>query len=58
MKRYKISIDGCDDSTVFEMELTEQEAELVKRICNRSSETSTYGCMPTMEIEEAVGTDA
>ncbi len=52
MKTYKIGVHGCDDSTEIEMELTETEWTLVRRIARKITETSTYGCMPTMEIEE------
>ena len=52
MKTYKISVDGCDDSTEIEMELTGAEWALVKWIAQKITEASTYGCMPTMEIEE------
>lgn len=51
-KSFRISLWGCDDSTEFDMFLTNDEFELVKRICDRSEEVSTCICMPTMEIEE------
>lgn len=52
MKRYKISVDGCDDSTVVEMELNELELDFLKRFSKLVNETSTYGCMPTIYLEE------
>ena len=52
MKKYKISVDGCDDSSIFTMELTEDEAKLLKRVSDKCNETSTFHCMPTMEIKE------
>ena len=52
MKRYKVSVDGCDDSTVVEMELSELELDFLKRFVKLVNETSTYGCMPTIYLEE------
>ena len=53
-QEYVITLCGCDDYTEFVMELTKEEAQLLKRVCKLSEETSTYGCMPTMTLEEAV----
>lgn len=50
LKTYNIYLIGCDDETKFSMELTEKEADLVKKIEKLSKETSTYGCMPVLEI--------
>lgn len=50
-KTYKITIDGCDDSTTFTMELCDLDANVVRRICEKSVEASTYGCQPTMKME-------
>lgn len=49
MKRYEISADGCDDSTVVEMELNELELDFLKRFSKLVNETSTYTCMPTID---------
>ncbi len=51
-KVYRICVDGCDDSSILNMELTEEEARVVKLVAAKCTETSTYSCMPTMEIEE------
>lgn len=50
--RYSITLEGCDDSTEFEMLLTNDEYELLKKVSEKANETSTYGCMPRMYIEE------
>ena len=34
------------------MELTEYEASIVLEVARKSQETSTYGCMPKLYIEE------
>lgn len=52
MSEYKISLDGCDDSTEFTMKLTESEYLLLKRVAEKSEQVSTYGCMPTMTVTE------
>lgn len=45
-----IGIHGCDDSTCFTMDLSDSEMEFMKRLSILSKETSTYGCMPTVEV--------
>ena len=43
-------VNGCDDSTIFEMELSLKEFEIIKKfstLCNKASE---YLCQPTIEI--------
>lgn len=52
MKKYKINVIGCDDTTIFEVELAEHEYNLIKMICEKCTDTSQYGCQPTMSIEE------
>ena len=51
-KVYRISVHGCDDSSIFNIKLTEEEARVVKLVADKCTETSTYPCMPRMEIEE------
>ena len=51
-KIYTISLDGCDASTVFTMELTEEEAAFVKKLSRKSEQVSDYSCMPTLDIRE------
>lgn len=52
-KTYVITLEGCDDETVFKMELTEGEAILLEKVAAKANETSTYGCMPRMYVEES-----
>lgn len=49
--KYKISIDGCDDSTIFEIELSRAEFHAIERLAQLAEATSEYGCEPTIEIE-------
>lgn len=51
-KLYSIDLEGCDDETTFEMELTTQEHLLLERVSKLANETSTYGCMPRMYVTE------
>lgn len=50
-RRWKITLRGCDDSTSFEMELSDDEANTLRKVSEASKATSTYGCMPIMKIE-------
>lgn len=49
-KTYEINIEGCDDHTLFQVELTQEEFEIIKKICIKSGEVSGYNCQPTMYI--------
>jgi hypothetical protein len=49
-KEYEINVIGCDDTTTFQVELTKKEFELVKRICETCTATSSYNCQPKMQI--------
>jgi hypothetical protein len=51
-KKYRISVHGCDDSTIIEKELTEDELKIIKSVATEVTETSEYKCMPTMIVEE------
>ena len=49
---YVIDLNGCDDSTIFEMELTEQEYEFLSKVSELANKTSTYQCMPRLYVEQ------
>lgn len=51
-KKYRISVHGCDDSTIIEKELTEDELKTIQSVAAEVTETSEYVCMPTMKVEE------
>ena len=51
-KKYRISVHGCDDSTIIEKELTEDELKAIRLVAKEVTETSEYKCMPIMEVEE------
>lgn len=51
-KKYRISVHGCDDSTIIERELTEDELKIIQSVAFEVTETSEYMCMPIMEVEE------
>jgi hypothetical protein len=51
-KRIYIRVRGCDDTTQFFIDLTEQEIELIKRLAAITEKISTYGCMPTIAVDE------
>ena len=53
MKKYKITVDGCDGYTEVTMNLSETEYKLIAELSELINETSTYVCMPRMQIAEA-----
>lgn len=50
---YRISLDGCDDSTSVEMELTPAELATLFRVAEELNAESSYGCQPVMRIRLA-----
>jgi hypothetical protein len=54
MSLYEITCSGCDDHTTVEMELTPDEFVLISKLCEKVTDTSTYGCQPTMRVEQAI----
>ena len=51
-KTYIITLEGCDDETVFEMDLTEEEKILLQNVAAKANETSTYCCEPRMYVRK------
>ena len=46
-----ISLDGCDASTEWEMDVSVEEFAFLSRLSELSEQNSTYGCEPTMAVE-------
>lgn len=49
--RVRICVEGCDDSTYVEMDLSSEELAFVTRLAREVTKASTYQCMPTMSVE-------
>ena len=47
----EISVDGCDDSTIFDMELNEVEFEFIKKLSTKCNKTSVCHCMPRFNFK-------
>lgn len=47
-----ISVEGCDDRTVFEWYVFEDELEFLKLIATRCNEVSENQCQPKIHIFE------
>lgn len=52
-QEHEVWLNGCDDDTIFTMEMTNNEYEFLKRVSELANETSTYGCMPRLYVEKA-----
>lgn len=50
--KMRIILSGCDDSTVVEMEVTPKELEFLEYLQKEVNDTSSYACMPKLELEE------
>lgn len=51
MKNVRITLTGCDDSTIFNLTVDNNELNFLKVLSEKSVETSNYSCMPTLEYE-------
>lgn len=52
MNLYKIELCGCDDTTSFMREMTDEESDFLVTIALDANKTSTYTCMPKIHIYE------
>ena len=52
MKKYLITLNGCDDTTECEIKLTNEQFETFMQIAKEINKHSTYGCEPTISIYE------
>ena len=50
MKKYLICNDGCDDSTEFEIELTDEEVKTLVKVFNANNKKANYQCRPSIFI--------
>lgn len=49
--KHTICLSGCDDSTKFEMDMTEDQLIFLKKVAIKANNASEYGCMPTLLID-------
>ncbi len=49
-KHYWIVLQGCDDHTTIEMDLTETEHTFLQALSDQSQKISDYGCQPALLI--------
>lgn len=52
MKRIKVGVHGCDDSTEVEMEVNYGAFLVIQGLVNLVNQVSNGGCEPTMSMEE------
>lgn len=50
MKKYLITLNGCDDTTKCEIELTKNQLETFMQIAKEINKKSTYCCKPTISV--------
>lgn len=50
MKKYLIENNGCDATTSFEIELTDEELQTILRFIKLNNKNSNYGCQPKIDI--------
>lgn len=47
----EITLEGCDDSTVFTVSCSESELKLLKEIADEANQASEYYCQPRMYVK-------
>ena len=50
MKKYLVNNIGCDDETLFEIELTNEELQIITKFIELNNKNSTGGCQPIIEL--------
>ena len=50
MNKYLITLNGCDDTTYCELELTDEELKFLVKISKEINRYSTYQCEPSISI--------
>lgn len=51
-RQVAISVEGCDDRTLFEWYVFDDELEFLKLMASRCNEVSKYQCQPEIHIYE------
>lgn len=51
-KQYILKILGCDNSTIFSLNLNQEQFDKLKKSSIVSKRDTKYICMPIIEIEE------
>ena len=52
MNKYLITLNGCDDTTECEIELTKEQLEIFMQIAKEINKKSTYQCEPSISVYE------
>lgn len=50
MKKYHIENIGCDDTTKFDVELTDEELKTIIKVFETNNSEANYGCKPQIFI--------
>lgn len=49
--RYLVTVAGCDDENAVQLELTDTELAVVKRVAEALTANSAFDCQPKMTVE-------
>ena len=52
MTACEVRLAGCDETTVFTVELTDKELDVAERIAGLSRVASSYSCEPRMYVKK------
>ena len=51
-RRLVVHVDGCDDTTTVEIDVTPKQAEFLRQFAAQVKAAAEVGCQPTIRIEE------
>ena len=53
MRKVKVYVSGCDDSTSVIIKVTEAQYKFLETLTEEVNKASEYGCQPTMGVYDA-----
>lgn len=51
----RVTVEGCDDSTEFELVCTEEQYTFLKEFAGATQRVSTFSCMPIIKLHNSSG---
>ena len=50
--RIEITLVGCEDETIFQLDATAEEKAFLEKIVQLAKQTSTFVCQPTLTMKD------
>ena len=49
--QHRIKVSGCDDSTIVDLDLTDEQVATVRMVAAAITAESQFSCMPRMKVD-------